>query len=262
VEKRYYIDAVERAFRILEVFSQETPSLTLTEIASKSGISKATVFRFIYTLEKLAYLERDLDGKHYRPGIRILQLGFSALKSLELSEFAAPHLKKLFEKCRENTNLAVLDGKSIIYVLRYISKQTVNLNIHPGSRLPAHCTAMGKAMLLDLSREEIEGLLGQGPYERMTPKTITNLSDLIADVANARQNGYAITDEELVIGRRSVAAPIVNAEGASMAAVSISVPAHLYSLEDLENKFAPEVVRTASQISLGSGSVKKKEKNC
>jgi IclR family transcriptional regulator, pca regulon regulatory protein len=254
LEKRYYIEAVERAFRILEVFSQDKPSLTLTEIATKTGMSKGTAFRFIYTLEKLAYLEKETGGKHYRPGIRILKLGFTALKSMELSEFAAPFLKKLFDQCGENTNLAVLDGSQITYILRNIRKHHVDLNIQPGRRLPAHCTAMGKAMLSCLPKKEVEEILGPGPYEKMTPKTKTTFAELYVDLEAAFQKGYAITDEELFLGRRSIGSPIVGESGDILAAISISVPAHQYTVEEMEANLAPQVIKTASLVSLGFGS--------
>jgi len=252
-KNRYYIEALSRGLQILEVFSEESPSLNLTEIASSVGLDKSTAFRFVHTLEKLGYLERDSETKQYRPGLRVLRLGFDALNSLELVQIAQPCLKALFAECGETTNMTVRDGAEIVYVARYKTRQIIAANLQVGSRLPVYCTCMGKVQLIDLSREELCDLLGQGPYPKMGPNTITALDALMAELDTVREQGYAINDEELAAGLRAVAAPVRRRGGGIAAAINVSVPTARASRQELEHDMASMVMETAREISLALG---------
>ena len=152
-KSRYYIEALGRGLQVLAVFSEESQSLSLTQIASAVGLDKSTTFRFVYTLEKLGYLERDPETKQYRPGLKVLQLGFVALNSLETAQIAQPYLKALAAESGETTNMTVRDGTEIVYVVRNKTHQIISANLHLGSRLSVHCTCLGKAQLIDLSRQ-------------------------------------------------------------------------------------------------------------
>ena len=254
---RYHIESLGRGLQILEAFTKETPQLTLTEISQAVGLDKSTVFRFAYTLEQLGYLVRDPETKRYHPGIKVLRLGFGALGSFDIAQVAGPYLRALLDESGETTNLAVRDGGDIVYVVRNRTKKIISINLHIGSRLPVHCTSMGKALVLDMSRDELLSLLGEGPYPAMTPNTLTGLDDLVANLSQAREQGYAINDEELAIGLRSVAAPIRDYRDQIIASVNISVPSARVSLEQLHTVLAPMLVSTAWQISraLGTGHV-------
>jgi len=253
VDSRYFIEALERGLQILEAFSEEGRSLTLTEIGASAGLNKSTVFRFVYTLEKLGYLERDPRTKRYRLGLKVLQLGFTALNSLEIAQIAQPYLKALTAECGETTNMTVRDGKDIVYVARNKTRQIISVDLQLGSRLPVYCTSMGKAQLIDLSRQELHALLGEGPYHKVGPNTITTLDALIAELGKVRQQGYAINDEELAVGLRSVAAPVRDRNGEVVAAVNISAPSVRVSRQELEEVLCPMAVKTASEISLALG---------
>lgn len=252
-DSRYFIEALHRGLRILEVFSEETPKLTLAEIVEAVGLDKSTAFRFVYTLQTLGYLERDPDSKRYRPGLKVLKLGFTALNSLDVAQLARPYLKELSEKTGEATNMAMRDGAEIVYVVRISPMQLVHINLHVGSRLPAHCTSMGKALLAGFSREKVRGLLGEGPFEALTPKTITDLDALMVELDQANQQGYAITDEELVIGARSLAAPLRQTDGDAVAAINVCVSSARLARDEMEERFAEAVVETAQRISLALG---------
>jgi IclR family pca regulon transcriptional regulator len=251
--KGYYVEALARGLRIMETFSEKAPSLTLTEIASAVELDKSTVFRFIYTLEKQGYLERDPETKRYRPGLKVLRLGFTTLNSLDMAQIAQPYLKALSAKCGETTNMTVRSGAEIIYVLRNDTQQIISVNLHLGSRLPVHCTSMGKAQLIDLSRQELQDLLGEGPYPKMGPNTITGLDALVTELNDTRRRGYAVNDEELTAGLRSVSAPIREADGQVAAAINISVPSARVSRQELEHDMAPMMMETAREISLALG---------
>ncbi len=252
-EKRYYIESLGRGLQILEAFSEGSLSLSLTEITSIVELDKSTVFRFVYTLESLGYLERDTRTKRYRPGPKVLRLGFSALNSLEMAQVARPYLKALSDECGETTNMTIRDGAEIVYVARNKTQQIISVNLQLGSRLPVHCTSMGKAQLIDFSRQELDDLLGGGPYPVMGPNTITTLDGLVAELDQVRRRGYAINDEELTAGLRSVAAPVRNRDGEVAAAINISAPSARASREEMENVLAPMMMNTARKISLALG---------
>jgi IclR family pca regulon transcriptional regulator len=253
VDSRYYIEALGRGLQILEAFSEQSPGLSLTEIASTVGLGKSTVFRFVYTLEKLGYLDRDPETKRYRPGLRVLRLGFAVLNNLEMTQIAQPYLKALSAQCGETTNMTIRDGKEIVYVVRNKTQQVISVNLQLGSRLPVYCTSMGKAQLLDLSQDELRDLLGEGPYPVTGPNTLTTLDALVIELDKVRQQGYAINDEEMAVGLRSVAAPVREATGQAVAAINVSVPSARVSRQELETLLAPMVMDTARRISLALG---------
>jgi IclR family pca regulon transcriptional regulator len=250
---RYYIEAVGRGLRILEAFTEASPNLSLTELSAAAGLDKSTVFRFAYTLEKLGYLRRDVQTKRYRPGEKVLRLGFAALSSLGLQEVAAPFLKALSVQSGETTNMSIRDGQEIVYIARNRTQQIISINLHLGSRLPVHCTSMGKAQLIDLSPEELGELLGAGPYPAPGPNTVTDLDQLLSELRHIRRTGYAINDEELAVGLRSVAAPIRDRHDYIVAAINISVPSVRVSRQELESQLAPMVTHAAQDICLALG---------
>jgi IclR family transcriptional regulator, pca regulon regulatory protein len=252
-DERYFIEALSRGLRVLEAFSESKSELSLVEIATAVNLDKSTTFRLVYTLEALGYLERDPQSKRYRPALKTLRLGFTVLRSLDVVEVARPYLKALSQETGEASSMAIRDGAEIIYVIRISPMQMVNLNLHLGAHLPVYCTSMGKAQLIDLSTDAVAELLGEGPYEALTPQTITHLTDLNAELDRVRQDGYAVNDEELAIGLRSVAAPIRNDEGQIVAACNISSASARVSRADLEDRLAPMVLESANLISNALG---------
>lgn len=252
-DERYFIEALSRGLRVLEAFSETKSELSLVEIATAVHLDKSTTFRLIYTLEARGYLERDSQSKRYRPALKTLRLGFTALRSLDVVEVARPYLKALSQETGEASSMAIRDGAEVIYVLRISPVQIVNLNLHLGAHLPVYCTSMGKAQLIDLSPEAAADLLGEGPYKALTRHTITNLADLNSELAQARQNGFTINDEELVIGLRSVAAPIRSDEGQIVAACNISAASARVSRADLEGRLGQMVLDSANLISKALG---------
>lgn len=252
-DDRYFIEALSRGLRVLEAFSAAKPELSLVEIATAVGLDKSTTFRFVYTLEALGFLERDPHNKRYHLSLKALRLGFTALRSLDVVEVARPYLKTLSQQTGEATSMAIRDGTEIVYVLRVSPMKIVNLNLHLGSLLPVHCTSMGKVQLIDLSSDAVADLLGKGPYAALTRHTITSLSALNKELAQIRQNGFAVNDEELTIGLRSVAAPIRNDEGQIVAACNISAASARVSRTDLEGPLAQMVLDSANLISNALG---------
>ncbi len=250
---RYRVEALARGLEILTLFTSERSSLNLADIVAATHLTKSRAFRILSTLEDLGYLEREAWTRGYRPGLKVLELGFAALNSLEVADVAQPYLKALTDACGETTNLSVRDGREIIYVARIATQRIISVNLQRGSRLPAYCTSMGRAQLIDLCREELLDLFGEGPYPKLTSNTITCLPDLIAELDKVRSQGYAINDEELALGLRSVAAPVRDYGGKVIAAINISVPGHRVSRHALEEDLAARVVDTARRISTALG---------
>lgn len=252
-ESRYNIEALARGLETLELFSAERPSLSLTEIVQALKLNKSTVFRVLSTLESRNYLERDPATRRYRPSLKVLQLGFTALNSLEVGQVARPYLERLAQEVSEAASLGVLDGLNVIYVDRIRNRAIVGVVIEIGSHVPGHCTALGKVLLADLPPEEFDKRLARADLTEYTSRTITDREALLNEVALARQRGYAVSDEELAVGLRAVAAPIRDASQKAVAAINVSGSVTTISRERLKTEIAPAVVKAAAQISLALG---------
>jgi IclR family pca regulon transcriptional regulator len=249
----YTIESLQRGLQVLALFSRENPALTLTEIKDRADLNKTTAFRIISTLETARFLERDPDTKRYRPGLKVLELGFSALSSLEFRQVARPYLEKLARQVGQTVSLSVLDGMEVIYIDRVRQQNIIGVMLGVGSRIPAHCASLGKAMLAQLPADILDQRLSQADLWACTPNTITGREELEADLARVRELGYAINNEEWVLGLRSTAAPILNEGGTAVAAVNISVSAAEMSREELEDELSPLVRTTALEVSTALG---------
>jgi len=252
-ESRYSIEALARGLETLELFTAEHPSLTLTEVVQALKLSKSTAFRVLSTLESLGYLERDPATRRYRPSLKVLQLGFTALNSLEVGQVARPFLARLAQEVNETVSLGVLDGMNVIYVDRIRTRAIVGVVLEIGSHVSAHCTSLGKVLLADLPLDELDRRLADADLASFTPRTITDRQALLAEVAQARQRGYAMSDEELAVGLRAAAAPIRDATQKAAAAINVSGSVTTISRERLKTEITPAVVKTAAQISLTLG---------
>lgn len=252
-ENQYTLSTLLRGLSILSLFSQNTPTLSLTEIATATALNKTTTFRMVNTLEVAGYLMRDPETKRYRPGIRVLQLGFAALANLELRQTARPFLERLSQSVGETVSLSVLDGMQLIYIDRVRNRQIVGVVLGLGSRLPAHCASMGKAMLAFLPPEELERRLSQAPLKACTPNSIVNRQALLAELEKVRRQGFATNDEELEMGLRAVAAPVWDRSGQVAAAVNITGSAAMISRQRMLDELALAVTRTAKEISRALG---------
>ena len=250
---RYGIEALARGLEILALFTTESPSLSLTEIVATLELNKSTAFRVLSTLEMLGYLERDPATRRYRPGLKVLQLGFTALNGLEVGQMARPYLERLAQVVNETASLGVLDGMRIIYVDRIRNRAIVGVVIGIGSHVPAHCTSLGKVLLADLPPDELNCRLVDADLAAFTSHTIIDPRALLDELTLVRQRGYATSDEELAVGLRAVAAPIRDATQKAVAAINVSGPVTSISHERLKSEIMPAVVKTAVQISLTLG---------
>ena len=240
------VRAVERALAILACFTNQKPELTLTQISEQVGINKSTVHRLLATLERQQFLERDPLTGAYHPGIRLLQLAHLALENNDLRRLASPFLRHLSDLHRENVNLAILDGTEVVYTDVIESAQRVKLAAVTGQRLPALCTASGKAIFAYLPEETIKQVLDRG-LPRYTQHTLKSPEDFMEDFFRTRERGFAISEQEFEDGINAIAAPIFNAGRQPIASISVAGPAYRLSKERMM-EIGPSVVETANKI--------------
>ncbi|MFC4052692.1 IclR family transcriptional regulator C-terminal domain-containing protein [Actinomadura syzygii] len=241
------IDSVEKAFRVLEAFSADHPTLTVSEAAELTGLSRATARRILLTCVRLGFAE--VDDRRFRLLPRVLRLGYGYLASLPIWERAQPHMRRLAEEVRESCSAATLDGEEIVYVARVPAKRSMSIVLNVGSRLPAHPTSMGRVLLAALPPDGLRERLGAMRLDRLTPNTITDPDALAAELGRVRDQGYAVVDGEREEGVRSAAAPVRDRSGAVIAAINVSANAGRVSVAELHERFVPLVVQAADAIS-------------
>ena len=249
--------SLERGLAILSAFDSERPLIGVSELSRELSLSRSTAHRYIATLAQLGYLQQDPDSKRYRLGPKVLDLGFSAINSMDVREISAPHLRRLSDETGHTVNLAILDGIDVVYIERCRTAQPgqreIDLNLHVGARLPAYCTAMGKAILAFVAEDRREELIAQIDFVRRGPNTITDADAFRVELARIRAAGIAVNDEELAYGLRSVAAPIHAHSGEVLAALNLAIHRTMGSMDELIARFGPAVKKTAGEISLGMG---------
>lgn len=250
---RNFIESVSRGLGLLFALSESPFPLSLTELSHRIHLSKSTVQRLTYTLQNLGYLDRDEETKKFRLGQRAVLLGLSIVKHSDLRKISFPHLEKASKEIGETVNLAILDGTEIVYVERIKTQQILNINLEVGSRLPAYCTSMGKAILAFLPKQHLEALLREMKLKPLTSSTITSKEILRKELERVRRRGFATNNEELSNGLRSVAAPVRDASGQVIAAVNIAVPSSRICQRRLETVLAQKVMETAESISFTLG---------
>jgi IclR family pca regulon transcriptional regulator len=251
-----YSQSLERGLAILGCFTPQRPVLGIADIADQLGMSRSTTHRYVITLVALGYLEQGASRK-YRLGLRVTDLGMSALNSTGLREHARPYLEELRQRSTYTINLGVLDGSEVLYVDRARSfrrgQSKIDLNIHPGTRLPAHATAMGKLLLAYLPEEEQRELIAGMTLVRKGPNTITSKKALRTELDQIREEGFAVNDQELAEGLHAISAPVRSEAHEVVAAISMAAHTSMISLEELVDALGPHLISTADRISARLG---------
>jgi IclR family transcriptional regulator, pca regulon regulatory protein len=245
--------SLERGLAILSAFTPDRPDLGISELARKLGLTRSTTHRYVATLSTLGYLQQDDSTRKYRLGPRVLDLGFSVLGSLGLREIAAPHLRRLTDATGHTSNLAIRDDTDVILIDRVRGLpgryHHLEFSLHVGSRIPAYCSATGKALLAFLPRPDLERILDRTDLVQRGPRTLTDRKALLAELEQVRRTGIATNDEELDNALRSIASPVLTRSGEVVAAVNVAVPWSPVAMSELVSRLGPAVQATASQIS-------------
>jgi IclR family pca regulon transcriptional regulator len=244
-----FMTSLARGLAVIQGFTQQKRSLTIAQLSHRTGIPRAAVRRCLYTLGKLGLVGTE-DGRTFSLLPKILTLGHAYLSSSTLASFAQPLLDRVSERSGESSSIAILDGTEIIYVARSSSTQRImSVDLSIGTRLPAYCTSMGRALLADLAPSELEAYLRRVKLVAHTPKTVVVPERLRKVLADTAKDGYAIVDQELELGLRSIAVPVRNASGRVAAAMNISTQASRVPMQELTRRFLPELNVAARELS-------------
>jgi IclR family pca regulon transcriptional regulator len=251
---RNFVNSLARGFSLLEVFSPDHHSIGITEIATKMGLSKTTVFRITYTLNKIGYLRYDSENQKYYLGPKILTMGFATLGGMKLREIARPYMEELSRATGENINLGVLSGHEVIYIEQIKSKQILDVKLYVGSRIPIYNTAIGKAIIAYLPLTKLNEILDKlSQIPEAQPFLGLNCKNILRTLEKVRGKGYAISNEEWELGIRAIGTPIMNRRGVLEGGMNLSVLSARIPLDELENRYAPLLVETARRISHSLG---------
>lgn len=242
-----YVQSFARGLEVIRSFSATTPQQTLSEVAAQTGLTRAGARRILLTLQTLGYVESD--GRLFRLTPRILDLGFAYLSSLPLWNLAEPVMEDLVEEVRESSSAAVLDGLDIVYVLRVPTHKIMRTSLGVGSRLPACWTSMGRMLLAGLPDDALHERLQHHPMERFTEHTTTDVDALMAHIRQARQQGWCLVNQELEEGLISVAAPLSDRSGRTVAALNISGQANRTSAQKMQETLLPALLAAARTVS-------------
>jgi len=242
----YHVRAIERAIDVIRTFGPGRSALTLSEVASATGLDRATTRRMLLTLQDLGYVRAD--GKRYSLTPMILQLGYSYLSGLSLVEIARPHLQSLAHALGETASLTILDGDDVVYLDLAASSRLSSVRITVGTRFRAHATSMGRVLLGGLSTDLVDEYFSRVTAKDRPERLVRPVSELRAEVDEAAHRGWAIVDEELEEGLRGVAAPIRERRGLVVAAVNVSVHAARHSIDDVAELYVPAMLAAASSI--------------
>lgn len=247
------IQVIDRAFDILEILAFEKEGLGVTEIGNRLGLHKSTVHRILGTMARRGYIEKTRDRGLYKVGLKLVEVSSVYLNSVELKTEARPFLTALMSRLGQPVHLAILDGCEVVYIDKIEQVNSIRLYSQIGRRVPAYCSALGKCLLSGLSSGEIENRLSKMNYVGYTNCTITDKNELLRQILDVRNKGWAIDDEEHELGIRCVAAPISDYRGKVVAAVSISAAINVFTKERID-EFVKSVKETAHEISLRLGS--------
>jgi len=251
-ESRYNVNAVARALQLLGSFSAREQELSLADLATVTGIPRATAFRLLATLEQEGFVAKE-DGE-YRLGFKCFVLGNVAAAGLDLRKEARPQLMALRDATGETTQVAILDSWQVVYLERVLSRQAVGyMTSRAGALLPAYCTGLGKVLLAYRPEDDVAAWAATQTFRAHTPNTITSVERLVDELRGIRQRGYAVDEQEREVGVRCLAAPVRDHESEVVAAISVAGPSERMPRQLIGSEMAAKVVAAAQSISLRLG---------
>jgi IclR family transcriptional regulator, pca regulon regulatory protein len=243
-----FMTSIARGLSVIRAFTAQKPNLTIAEVAKISGLPRAAARRCLYTLEQLGYAGADGRGFFLRP--KILALGYAFLSSATLPQAIQPALEDVSAALQESASAAVLEDGEVIYIARAATKRIMSVDLGVGSRLPAYCTSLGRVLLAHLPPTEFEAYLEGVELKPLTERTITQRKALRRVVAQSRESGYSVVDQELEIGLLSVAVPIRSMAGEVVAAMNVSIQASRVRPGEIESRYLPILQAAAREASM------------
>ena len=244
-----FVSSLAKGLSILAAFGGSHRSMSLPEIAAATGMGKSSVQRAAYTLEALGYLCKEGTSKRFILTPKVLDLGFRYLQANPLVERASPYLHDGNRQCDETVNLAELDGTDVVLVARFLGRNLATARMLVGTRVPAFCTAAGRAMMSAMPEAQVEDIIGRSHLRAFTPHTLTDRGRILERVAEARRDGFSCVEQEYFRGDISVGAPVIDAAGSAVAAVTVYAPMTNWTAATAREKLAPVAMETARAIS-------------
>jgi IclR family pca regulon transcriptional regulator len=240
------VGSLERGLGVMEILAAHPAGLTMSEVADRAGLTRAGARRFLLTLVTAGYARQD--GRVFRLSPRLITLGRTWLSGASLWTYAEPFMREVSQALNESCSAAVLADEDVVYVARIAGARIVGVALHVGTRLPAYCTSMGRVLLSGLPDADLDAFLARARITAKTDRTVTGQVELARLVAKARADGYAIVDQELEIGLRSIAVPIRDRTNAIVAAINVSTQSARMPLSEMEREFLPLLKRAAGSI--------------
>lgn len=243
-----FMTSLARGLAVIRAFSDQRRALTIAQVSQRTGISRAAARRCLHTLKQLGYV--DADGNQFSLKPKILTLGYSYLSSTPLTISALPYLNKVSRMLNESSSLAVLDGHDVLYIARSATSRIVSVALNTGSTLPAYCTSLGRAILAHLPDAMLDAYLREVELKAYTNRTVVSRALLREVLHGVRKNGYALVDEEMEIGLRSIAVPVRNAADSAVAALNVGVQASRVTAGEMRERFLPVLQDVSRELSI------------
>lgn len=244
--ERDIMGGLARGLAVIETFTAERPRQTISEVAASAGLDRATARRCLLTLAQNGYA--DHDGKFFTLTPRVLRLGTACLATMPLPQIVQPLLDRLSDAIGESSSVSILDGDEIVYVARAAQRKVMSIALMPGSRLPAYCTSMGRVLLASLPPAEAEARLAAVARPARTPHTLTGVAEIMAELDRVRVQGHALNDQEVELGLRSLAVPLMTARGRVVAAANIGLAVASLPGEEILPRLLPPLMALQAEL--------------
>ncbi|MBN9135092.1 IclR family transcriptional regulator domain-containing protein [Phyllobacterium sp. SL163] len=246
VRERDVMGGLAKGLKVIEAFTAEHPRLSISEAAEITGLDRATTRRCLLTLSELGYAA--YDGKYFTVTPRILRLGTGCLATMPLPRIVQPILDMLSEEIGQSTSVSILDEEEIVYVARAAHRKVMSITLMPGSRLPCYCTSMGKVLLSTLPEAQARAVLQKTELIARTPNTLVAVDDLLKELRATRERGYGTSDQEVELGLRSVAVPVISAHNKVLAAINVGLAASAETMNDVIKRYVPPLLRVQNEL--------------
>ena len=249
-EDRLFVESVEKAFRVLEIFGSGQLSMSLVEITALSGLNKSAAQRFTHTLHRLGYLKKEKSSRRYSLSLKVLESANSFLSLDPLVNKATPHIIDLRRQLNMRVGMGCLHGQNAMYLIPLQSNETAFRTAHPGFTVPVYCTSTGRVLLAFRPEDEAREIIEKSDRRKHTPFTITDVDLIMHEISAVKEKGFCITNQELITADINIAAPIYDSSGQAIATVTASGPKSKWSKHDVEDEVAYIVMETAKAISV------------